>query len=146
VLGQRPRAHGRRRVPAAPSSGGGSGLRGAAQLPAIPPEACPAGRGGPPAAGMGCTVGGTADTAIVTRPSRATPSGRTYLDLLARARLEGPPADELLTLYVLERFLYPAVGLGVPRPAGPQGWNAAVSVRPAAPDPRHRPARQGHLQ
>ena len=42
----------------------------------------------------------------MTRPSRATPSGRTYLDLLARARLEGPPADELLTLYVLERFLY----------------------------------------
>jgi predicted nucleotidyltransferase component of viral defense system len=42
----------------------------------------------------------------VTRPSRATPSGRTYLDLLARARLEGRPADELLTLYVLERFLY----------------------------------------
>jgi hypothetical protein len=42
----------------------------------------------------------------VTRPSRATISGRAYLDLLARARLEGRPSDELLTLYVLERFLY----------------------------------------
>ena len=42
----------------------------------------------------------------MTRPSRATTSGRAYLDLLARARREGRPADELLTLYVLERFLY----------------------------------------
>jgi predicted nucleotidyltransferase component of viral defense system len=42
----------------------------------------------------------------VTRPSRATTSGRAYLDLLARARRESRPADELLTLYVLERFLY----------------------------------------
>ena len=39
-------------------------------------------------------------------PSRVTTSGRAYLDLLARARREGRPADELLTLYVLERFLY----------------------------------------
>jgi predicted nucleotidyltransferase component of viral defense system len=42
----------------------------------------------------------------MTRPSRATTSGRAYLDLLARARREGRPTDELLTLYVLERFLY----------------------------------------
>lgn len=42
----------------------------------------------------------------MTRPSRATTSGRTYLDLLARARRESRPAGELLTLYVLERFLY----------------------------------------
>jgi predicted nucleotidyltransferase component of viral defense system len=42
----------------------------------------------------------------MTRPSRATTSGRAYLDLLARARREGRPSDELLTLYVLERFLY----------------------------------------
>jgi predicted nucleotidyltransferase component of viral defense system len=42
----------------------------------------------------------------MTRPSRATASGRAYLDLLARARREGRPSDELLTLYVLERFLY----------------------------------------
>ena len=42
----------------------------------------------------------------MTRPSRATASGRAYLDLQARARREGRPADELLTLYVLERFLY----------------------------------------
>jgi predicted nucleotidyltransferase component of viral defense system len=42
----------------------------------------------------------------VTRPTRATTAGRAYLDLLARARREGRPSDELLTLYVLERFLY----------------------------------------
>lgn len=42
----------------------------------------------------------------MTRPSRETTSGRTYLDLLARARREDRPGDELLTLYVLERFLY----------------------------------------
>jgi predicted nucleotidyltransferase component of viral defense system len=42
----------------------------------------------------------------MTRLSRATTSGRAYLDLQARARREGRPADELLTLYVLERFLY----------------------------------------
>jgi hypothetical protein len=42
----------------------------------------------------------------MSRPSRETSSGRVYLDLLARARREGRPADELLTLYVLERFLY----------------------------------------
>jgi predicted nucleotidyltransferase component of viral defense system len=42
----------------------------------------------------------------MTRPSRATTSGRAYLDLLARARREGRPSDEMLTLYVLERFLY----------------------------------------
>jgi predicted nucleotidyltransferase component of viral defense system len=42
----------------------------------------------------------------MTPPSRATTAGRAYLDLLKRARQEGRPADELLTLYVLERFLY----------------------------------------
>jgi predicted nucleotidyltransferase component of viral defense system len=42
----------------------------------------------------------------MTRPSRASTSGRAYLDLQARARLEGRPADELFTLYVLERFLF----------------------------------------
>jgi predicted nucleotidyltransferase component of viral defense system len=42
----------------------------------------------------------------MTRPSRASASGRAYLDLQARARRERRPADELLTLYVLERFLY----------------------------------------
>lgn len=42
----------------------------------------------------------------MTRPSRATTSGRAYLDLLARARREGRPSDELFALYVLERFLY----------------------------------------
>jgi hypothetical protein len=41
----------------------------------------------------------------MTRPSRATASGRAYLDLQARARREGRPADELLTLYLLERIL-----------------------------------------
>lgn len=53
---------------------------------------------------MGSTVSGAADTAVMTRPSRATSSGRAYLDLLARARREERSADELLTLYVLERL------------------------------------------
>ncbi len=39
----------------------------------------------------------------MTRPSRTTTSGRAYLDLQARARQEGRPADELRTLYVLLR-------------------------------------------
>lgn len=39
-------------------------------------------------------------------PSRDSPGGRAYLDLRARARREGRPTDELLILYVLERFLY----------------------------------------
>jgi hypothetical protein len=42
----------------------------------------------------------------MTRPSRSTTAGRVYLDLLARARRERRPADEMLVLYVLERFLY----------------------------------------
>jgi hypothetical protein len=40
------------------------------------------------------------------RPRRDTTSGRVYLDLRARARAERRPTDELLVLYVLERFLY----------------------------------------
>lgn len=39
-------------------------------------------------------------------PSRDSASGRAYLDLRAKARCEGRPTDELLVLYVLERFLY----------------------------------------
>ncbi|HSK56127.1 MAG TPA: nucleotidyl transferase AbiEii/AbiGii toxin family protein [Jiangellales bacterium] len=42
----------------------------------------------------------------MSRPSRATAGGRAYLDLQARARREGRPTDELLVLYVLERFLF----------------------------------------
>lgn len=42
----------------------------------------------------------------MNRPRRDTTSGRVYLDLRARARAEGRPTDELLVLYVLERFLY----------------------------------------
>lgn len=42
----------------------------------------------------------------MSRPSRSSPGGRAYLDLQARARREGRPTDELLVLYVLERFLY----------------------------------------
>ena len=42
----------------------------------------------------------------MTRPTRATTPGRVYLQLRARARREGRPTDELLVLYVLERFLY----------------------------------------
>lgn len=42
----------------------------------------------------------------MTRPRRDTTAGRVYLDLQALARREGRPTDELLTLYVLERFLF----------------------------------------
>ena len=38
-------------------------------------------------------------------PSRATPAGRAYLDLRAKARSDRRPVDELLQLYVLECFL-----------------------------------------
>lgn len=40
------------------------------------------------------------------RPSRETTAGRVYLDLQSRARRERRPTDELLVLYVLERFLF----------------------------------------
>jgi len=39
-------------------------------------------------------------------PTNATPAGRAYLALRARARREGRPTDELFVLYILERFLY----------------------------------------
>lgn len=42
----------------------------------------------------------------MSRPSRDSAGGRAYLDLQARARRERRPTDELLVLYVLERFLY----------------------------------------
>jgi hypothetical protein len=41
----------------------------------------------------------------VTTPSRATPAGRAFLDLRAKARSDRRPVDELLQLYVLECFL-----------------------------------------
>lgn len=41
-----------------------------------------------------------------SRPTRATPAGRAYLDLQNRARREGRATGVLLTLYVLERFLW----------------------------------------
>ncbi|MBM7791235.1 nucleotidyl transferase AbiEii/AbiGii toxin family protein [Tenggerimyces flavus] len=42
----------------------------------------------------------------MNKPTRATTAGRVYLDLRARARHEGRSTDELLVLYVLERFLF----------------------------------------
>ena len=42
----------------------------------------------------------------MSRPSRGSTAGRAYLDLQTRARREGRPTDELLVLYILERFLY----------------------------------------
>ena len=42
----------------------------------------------------------------MTDPTRSTTAGRAYLDLRTRARAEGRGTDELLVLYVLERFLY----------------------------------------
>lgn len=41
-----------------------------------------------------------------SRPVRATPDGRAYLDLQNRARREGAPTEDLFVLYVLERFLW----------------------------------------
>lgn len=40
------------------------------------------------------------------RPSRDSTGGRAYLDLQAKARRYGRSTDELLVLYILERFLY----------------------------------------
>lgn len=42
----------------------------------------------------------------MTRPDRETTAGRVYLDLRRRARADGRSTEELLVLYVLERFLY----------------------------------------
>ena len=39
------------------------------------------------------------------QPTRQTPAGRAYLDLQTRARREGRGTQELLTLYVVERWL-----------------------------------------
>jgi hypothetical protein len=41
----------------------------------------------------------------VTRPSREDAAGRAYLDLQNRARRDGRGTQELLTLYVVERWL-----------------------------------------
>jgi predicted nucleotidyltransferase component of viral defense system len=42
----------------------------------------------------------------MTRPTRDTTAGRVYLDLRRHARDQGRGTDEMLVLYVLERFLY----------------------------------------
>ena len=41
----------------------------------------------------------------MSRPTRNTAAGRAYLDLQNRARAEGHGTQELLTLYVVERWL-----------------------------------------
>lgn len=41
----------------------------------------------------------------MSRPTRATAVGRAYLDLQNRAKAEGRGTQELLTLYVVERWL-----------------------------------------
>jgi hypothetical protein len=41
----------------------------------------------------------------MSRPTRDTPAGRAYLDLQHRARAEGRQTQQLLTLYVVERWL-----------------------------------------
>lgn len=41
----------------------------------------------------------------MTRPTKDTPAGRAYLELQNRARRDKRPTQELLTLYVLERWL-----------------------------------------
>ena len=40
----------------------------------------------------------------MNRPSRQTTAGRVYLDLRALARRQGRPTDEILILFVFERF------------------------------------------
>lgn len=42
----------------------------------------------------------------MSRPTRDITSGRAYLDLQALARRKGRPTDELVVLFILERFLY----------------------------------------
>lgn len=42
----------------------------------------------------------------MTQPTRETTAGRVYLNLRRKARAEARGTDELLVLYVLERFLY----------------------------------------
>ncbi len=42
----------------------------------------------------------------MNRPTRQTEAGRAYLDLQSRARSEGRSTQNLLTLYVVERWLY----------------------------------------
>jgi len=42
----------------------------------------------------------------MSHPSRDNMAGRIYLDLRALARRDGRATDELITLYILERFLY----------------------------------------
>jgi hypothetical protein len=51
----------------------------------------------------------------VSRPTRADPGGRAYLDLQNRARREGQATRQLLVLYALEGFL---ARLAVSRYAG----------------------------
>ncbi len=41
----------------------------------------------------------------MTQPTRQTPAGRAHLDLQNRARRESRITQELLTLYVVERWL-----------------------------------------
>lgn len=41
----------------------------------------------------------------MSRPRRDTPAGRAYLDLQNRARRERRGTQELLTMYVVERWL-----------------------------------------
>lgn len=41
----------------------------------------------------------------MTRPTRQTPAGRAYLDLQNQARRDGRGTQQLLTLYVVERWL-----------------------------------------
>jgi len=41
----------------------------------------------------------------MNRPTRHTPAGRAYLDLQNQARRDGRGTQQLLTLYVVERWL-----------------------------------------
>ncbi len=55
----------------------------------------------------------------MSRPTRATAGGRAYLDLQNLARRERRSTQELLVLYVLERFLARLAISTTPAPTPP---------------------------
>src|SRR5207244_1638076 len=77
--------------------------------PAVPErstEARPSRRACRRTAGLDTPRERHASAASVSRPNRDSTAARAYLDLQARARRERRPTDELLALYILERFLH----------------------------------------
>jgi hypothetical protein len=63
------------------------------------------------------------------RPTLATAAGQAYLDLQNRARAEGRATHELLTLYVVERWLARLSMSPYARPVHHQGRHVARRIR-----------------